>query len=86
VHVQSGTQYQDGRATVSTRWLDNLVMVYRRFDNAGSWHMVRHFMIFGFVLRALVYRVAAVLIGRPALTNKSRAMWLFARHTWSIGR
>jgi GT2 family glycosyltransferase len=86
VHVQNGTQYKDAPATVSTRWLDSLVMLHRRFGQRGSWQTVRLCMTFGFLARAIVYRVAAFLVARPTLGNKSKAMLTFARHTWSLGR
>ena len=83
VHVQNGTQYKDGQAKVSTLWLDNLFLIYRRLNQGAPWSLVRGAMAAGFLLRALVYRIASVLIARPPLKNKSRAMLIFARHVWT---
>jgi GT2 family glycosyltransferase len=84
VHVQSGTQYENGRAPVSTKWLDNLVALHRRLDPGGCWRCVRMIVALGFLGRAGLYRMIGLLRSRPALVNKAQAMMLFARHTWAM--
>jgi GT2 family glycosyltransferase len=84
VHVQAGTQYKDGHAAVSTRWLDNLVELHRRLHPGSCWRCVRMVVTLGFLLRAGLYRMAGLVGSRPALVNKSRAMVTFARHIWAM--
>jgi GT2 family glycosyltransferase len=84
VHVQSGTQYQDGRAVVSTKWLDNLVVLHRRLHPRACWRCVQAVVSVGFLARAFVYRALSVLRARPALRDKAAAMRAFARHVRSI--
>jgi GT2 family glycosyltransferase len=86
IHVQSGAQYKDGRATVSTRWLDSLVQLHRRLEGDNALPRLRLYLTFGFALRATLYRIAALLLRQPRLANKSRAMRLFRRHCWSTLR
>jgi N-acetylglucosaminyl-diphospho-decaprenol L-rhamnosyltransferase len=86
VHVQSGTQYQDGHAVVSTKWLDNLIVLHRRLHPGGCWRCVQAAVTIGLLARAWIYRGLAVLRDRPALRHKAAAMGVFARHVWSMPR
>ena len=83
VHVQGGTQ--DTGKSPSTRWLDALAVLYRRY-NPGSFAWFRLSMGAGFALRALAYRLAG--LARPSTQHaaKARAMATFARHMFRMPR
>jgi N-acetylglucosaminyl-diphospho-decaprenol L-rhamnosyltransferase len=84
VHVQSGTQFNDGARVVSTRWLDGLARLYRMLNGGRSFLYFRIVMATGFLLRAAVYYVAYTVTRRTPQRWKARAMALYGRHAWTL--
>ena len=84
VHVGGGSEQLAAGAKISTRWIESLARLYLQHNQGRHWQAFRLSFLFGFLVRAVAFRLSSMLRRRALHLTRSRLMMAYARCVWLL--